>query len=426
MNEGLGNPGEGRHGDDTSGSGTSPEGTHSTHPGSTSDGTSPNPSADGMSAAGGDEPRTPGGHPASGTHPAPDEPLAAEEEAIRRLLRDSVRDLEPSEDSLDHLRRAVPARKTHRRQALVGAVAAALVAVVGVPTLLYGGVVPGIGDDKHPLTASSSQGQTHGPDGGTGEHDGESGDKTGKDGKGEGKDKDGKGKGSAEPSPSGGPGNGSADPSETLTASAPTCGRDQLGEGSAQTGEPDGQGKVYGSFRVTNTSGDACTVEGEGMVGANVQGGSERARVAIMDHTPGDPAPGLGDPAAASDELVLRPGASYLVKFAWVPKDGGSGCSSDSPSPKNSQANNEVSNPDTAGGTGGDDSAGGDSGGGAGGTGTTPGEGSAGTGDPGNGSGEPSVVVSHTPEVGSPAAAGTKLDGACGGTVYRTGVLPAS
>lgn len=406
MNEGLGSPGEGRNGDDAS------NGTPSN--GAPSNGAP----TGGPSAGSGDEPQASG--------PQAPEPLAPEEQDIRRLLQDSVRDLEPSEDTLDHLRRAVPARRTHRRQALVGAVAVALVAVVGIPTLLYGGVVPGVGDDKHPLTASSSHGQTHGPDGDTGARDGEDGDKAGKGGKDDGEGKDGKGESSSDPSPSGGPGNGSADPDETLAASAPTCGRDQLGRGTAQTGSPDGQGKVYGSFRVTNTSGNACTVEGEGMLGANTQGGSDRARVAIMDHTPGDAAPGLGDPAAASDELVLSPGASYLVKFAWVPNDSGPGCSSNSPAPYSGDAGNDTTTSPTAGDPGSDDSGGADTGGGSGGTGTTPGDGNSGTGDPGGGSGDSSVVLSHTPEVGSPAAADTKLDGACGGTVYRTGVLPAS
>lgn len=450
---GSGRPGDGRYGDDASGSsprgdiprgdiprgdtprgdaphgdtphggtpaeGTPPRGSASDGPrsGEPASGGAPGDAAEGPTGGEGDDP--------SPDNPSPDEPLASEEQAIRRLLQDSVRDLQPSEETLDHLRRAVPARRTHRRQALVGITAAALIAVVGIPTLLYGGVVPGVGDDKHPLTASSTHGQTHGPDGGTGAQDGEGADRTGKDGKGDGEDKGGKGEGSTAPSPSGGPGDDTADPSETLTASAPTCGRDQLGKGTAQTGSPDGQGRVYGSFRVTNTSGDACTVEGEGMLGADTQGGTARARVAIMDHTPGDPAPGLGDPAAASDELVLKPGASYLVKFAWVPSDSGSGCSSGTPSPNTNLTSNEPP-PNTGSDSGGDDGGGADSGGGSGGTGTLPGDGNSGSGDPGDGPGESSVVLSHTPEVGSPAVADTKLDGACGGTVYRTGVLPAS
>ncbi|MFF8333138.1 DUF4232 domain-containing protein [Streptomyces cacaoi] len=345
--------------------------------------------------------------------------LNPEEEALRRLLKDSVDDLEPSPDSLDHLRRAVPARRAHRRQAVVGGVAATLVAVVGVPALFYGGVVPGIGDDEHPLTASSSHGETHGPEGDSGDNRGEGHDKD-KGEKGHDKDKGGKGGGDAHPSPSGGPGQDGADPDDTLSASAPSCGREQLSNATAQAGAPDGQGTVYGSFTVTNSSSDACTVDGSGMVNASVQGGPERARVTVVDHTPGDAAPGLGDPAAASDDLVLRPGQAYIVKFAWVPQGG---CNGNAPTPDGSQGDPEVPDPG-AGGDGGDSSNGGGDGGGNGGT--NPGDGGAGggSGEPGGGGEDASVVLTHTPEASGQPVAQTRLQGGCGGgTVYRTGVL---
>ncbi|WP_326688922.1 hypothetical protein OIE63_18365 [Streptomyces sp. NBC_01795] len=339
--------------------------------------------------------------------------LDSAEETLRELLRNSVRDLEPSPDTLNHLQRAVPARRVHRRQALVGAAAAVLVVAVGVPALFLGGVVPGVGDERHPLTASSSQGQSHGPEGGSGADGGKDKDQD-KGGKGEGKDKGGKGDGGADPSPSGGPGNGSADPDDALTASAPSCGRDQLGQASAQAGSPDGQGKVYGSFRVANTSSDACTVEGEGMVGASVQG-TERARVTVADHTTGDPAPGLGNPGIASNEVVLKPGAAYVVKFAYVPNGG---CDNDPPATNSAQNDNGATMP-SAGSDSGGDGGGGDNG--AGGAVGTPGENGSG-GDPPDDS---SVVLTHTPEGGSPAIADTRVEGGCGGTVYRTGIIPA-
>ncbi|UNZ21820.1 hypothetical protein HC362_14590 [Streptomyces sp. 891-h] len=341
--------------------------------------------------------------------------LSSEEEVLRGLLHNSVRGIEPPADSLDrtldHLRRAVPARRAHRRQALVGGVAAALVAVVGVPALFYGGV-PGVGGDDHPLSAASTHGQTRGPDAGSGGNGGkDEGEHNG--GKEKGKDKGGKGGSDARPSPSGGPGD-SVDPNQSLSASAPTCGSEQLGGGSAQSGVPDSNGTVYGSFRVANVSGDACTVQGEGVVGASVEGGGS-GQVVVVDHTPGDPAPGLGDPAAARDELVLRPGQSYVVKFAFVPSGS---CSS--PTPQGGRYEGDTSGSTGAGPDDGSGDAGGSDGSG-GGTGT-PGESDGGSGDPGGG--DPQVVVSHTPEGGAPAA-DTRVPVACGsGTVYRTGVIP--
>ncbi|MEU3190502.1 hypothetical protein ABZ686_07615 [Streptomyces sp. NPDC006992] len=340
--------------------------------------------------------------------------LSSEEETLRDLLQHSVRGIEPPAESfdrtLDHLQRAVPARRAHRRQAMVGGVAAALVALVGVPALVYGGV-PGVGGDDHPVTAGSVHGQTRGPDAGAGGNGGKG--EEGRDGgKDNDKDKKHKGDGGAHPAPTGGPGD-SADPNESLSASAPTCGSNQLGGGSAESGAPDSKGTVYGSFRVANVSGDPCTVQGEGLVGASVQGRAGGGQVLVVDHTAGDPAPGLGDPAAARDEVVLRPGQAYVVKFAWVPSGG---CSS--PTPQGGRNDGETAGPGTGSGDGSADGGGDSSGGSTG----TPGEGDAGGGD--SGGGDAAVVVSHTPEGGAPAA-GTKVSGACGsGTVYRTGVIP--
>jgi hypothetical protein len=346
--------------------------------------------------------------------------LSSEEETLRQLLQNSVRGIEPPPESLDrtleHLHKVVPARRTHRRQAMVGGLAAVLVAAVGVPALFYSGVVPGVGGDKEPVTAASSHGQTRGPDAGASGHSAKGGDKHGGD-----KDKGGrkgdKGGSDAHPSPSGGSGDGKPDPDDTLNASAPTCDSSQLGGGSAQSGAPDSSGTVYGSFRVSNVSSTACTVAGEGAVGASVQGGSaNRGRVSVVDHTSGDPAPGLGDPSVAKDEVVLRPGQAYVVKFAWVP----SGCSS--PSPQGGRQEGDTSGPTAGTDEGAGDGGGGDSTGGN--TGTPGNGGDGGNGDPGGGGGE--VVVSHTPEGGAPVA-GTRVQGECpSGTIYRTGVIPQS
>ncbi|NGO71235.1 hypothetical protein G5C65_23305 [Streptomyces sp. SB3404] len=359
------------------------------------------------------------------------DPVAFEDE-LRQLLKHSVRGIEPSAESLDALQRAVPARRTHRRQVLMGAVAAALVVIVGIPAVLFSGVVSGDREKERPVTAASSHGP-HKDRSGEKPRSGASRDEEKKDRrqKKDHKEKDRSPGSSSDPSaPSGGQGESSgANPHDTLAASAPTCGRNQLGNGTAQSGAPDAQGRVYGSFRVTNTSGDACTVDGEGVVGATTQGVSmARARVQIVDHTSGDPATGLPDPSAESDRLVLGPGHSYVVRFAWIPTSGNP-CVTSPPEPETSQdgatgdgARDEPSA--GAGENGGQDSAGGaDSGGGPGG-----GESSGGDGDGGGdgGTGDaPKVVISHTPDVGTPAVADTVLDGACGGTVYRTGVLPA-
>ncbi|MGY1437076.1 DUF4232 domain-containing protein [Streptomyces reniochalinae] len=346
--------------------------------------------------------------------------LPGDEDALRHLLQASVRGLDPSPESLDrtldHLRHAVPARRAHRRQAMVGGVAAALVAAVGVPALFYGGVVPGGGDDDHPVTAASTHGQTRGPEAGTGSGGGKGGEEHGG-GRERDEDEGEKGGGSAHPSPSG-TGSSGPGPDETLSASAPVCGSDQLGRGSARSGAPDGAGTIYGSFRVSNVSSGACTVEGEGFVGASVQGGA-RGRVTVVDHTSGDAAPGLGDPAVARDEVVLQPGQAYVVKFAFVP---GGGCGGGTPTPQGGRYEGDPSGgPDASPGDGGQANGGGDgSGGGTG----TPGEGDGGGGDPG-GSGS-DVVVSHTPEGGAPIANTRLADTCAGGTLYRTGVIPQS
>ena len=49
-----------------------------------------------------------------------EETLSPDEEALRRLMKAAVQGIEPTPDALHHLRRAVPARRAHRRQVLVG------------------------------------------------------------------------------------------------------------------------------------------------------------------------------------------------------------------------------------------------------------------------------------------------------------------
>ncbi|QPP07384.1 hypothetical protein G4Z16_14445 [Streptomyces bathyalis] len=366
----------------------------------------------GGGGSGGDGEHGPAG---DGGHDGDDSEVEAE---LRRMLHQSVRGIEPAPEALTHLKHAVPARRAHRRRALAGAAAAVVLVGVGFPGLVNAGLIPGIeGGSSINAGEGNSQAQSVGGANGTGNTQGPGSGSGGASGNG---GKSGGGDGSASPSPTQGAGSEGGDPNDTLATSAPSCGRQQLGDGSAATESPDSEGKVYGSFRVVNTSSDACTVEGEGIVGASAHGRADIERIDVLDHTAGDAATALPDPALAASELVLKPGQAYEVKWAWVPKD----CEpSGDPEPKAQEGNGpEGSQGGNNGNPGGNDSGGsnGNSGGDdAGGNSSNSG------GDGGESDEEASVVLSHTPDVGDPAAANTELEGACAGTLYRTGVLAA-
>lgn len=337
-----------------------------------------------------------------------DEPGGEDEEALRRLLHRAVDELEPSPESLDHLRRAVPARRARRRQALVGAAAALVLGCAAVPALVHVATTSDSSNDRPANAASShrtpeASGGPHGEGSGGKDADGPSdtveehkGDK----GKDKEKDKPPKGE-------QAGSGGTAPDPTNTLNATSPTCSRAQLTSGGAGSiGAADAEGRVYGSFRVVNVSDRACTVEGSGSVGASAQGGADASRILVVDHTAGDAAAGLPDPSTQPGTLILKPGQAYEVKFAWIPASGGgsSGCSTTgtpTPDPSTDAAQDGPQ----------DDPSTGDPGG-------TPGG--------GGGGGEPqdaSVLVSHTPEAGDPVSASVSIGGACAGTIYRTGLL---
>ncbi|MBH5335802.1 hypothetical protein IHE55_13760 [Streptomyces pactum] len=345
----------------------------------------------------------PGGDPG-----AADDIEDIDEEALRRLLRGAVDDLEPTPGALDHLHRAVPARRRRRRQALVGAVAAVVLGGAALPTLVHVANEVSTSDDRSANAASSER--TPGVQGGT--HGGGGEDpvtgrptKTGekeKDGK---EDKEEEGKTEKEKhseSPSSDP--GVPNPSSTLNATSPVCTRAQL-EGSGAAGPADANGHVYGSFRVVNTSATACTVDGSGAVSAVAQGSADATRINVVYHTPGDAATQLPDTSTSPTQLILQPGQAYEVKFAWLPAaDGGpSGCgtSGATPTPEPTEDNGTGSAPQEPPSP---DEAGGEAGGG--------------TEQP-----EASVQVIYTPAAGDPAAATTTVPNACAGTVYHTGVL---
>jgi hypothetical protein len=340
----------------------------------------------------------------------------ADELALRRMLHQAVQEIEPRDGTLEHLKRAVPARRARKRQAAVGMAAAALFIGTAVPALVH--VSNAAGSDANPSIAGNSS-QAHG---GTGGDKGPDGHETSA-GTGEGRTPDKGEDGTKEPGKDKGEGagasaSGGADPAVTSPADAPECTADQLGSATASNDGPDAAGVVYGTFRVVNVSGSSCTVGGPGTVSPLAQGAADPAKIAVAEHSAGDSAAGLPDPALFLPQLVLAPGSAFEVKFAWVPSEtcpadpgggtdggsggetGGSGTPSPDPSPTPDAGAAEGA---TGTSTGGD-------------TGTTTQlVTEEGTADGG-------VVVSYTPSAGSPTVSAT-VSNACAGTVYRTGLL---
>ena len=195
------------------------------------------------------------------------EALDGDEQALRRLLQGAVQDLEPTDGALDHLRTAVPARRARKRQALVGVAAAALLMGTAVPAFVHVANSNG-SDSANPVNA----GHGEQAQGGTGS---ETGDGTGMrdpDGPGAGGQGTSQHPGGASPSTGSQPGTGTGDgatggtalPPGTMESNLPACDAAQLGAVSAQLGQPDADGKVYGTFRIANVSGTECAVSGDG------------------------------------------------------------------------------------------------------------------------------------------------------------------
>ncbi|UXX97687.1 hypothetical protein N7U49_23260 [Streptomyces sp. AD2-2] len=323
--------------------------------------------------------------------------------ALRRLLHQAVQEVEPRDGTLDHLRKAVPARRARKRQALVGMAATVLFFGTAIPALVHVSNSTGSNADPSIMgNSSQAQGGTSqgkGPGGGSSTAGGASGRASENPG---GHKDDGAGKA---------PGHGtvSANPSATTGTSALACTATQLGSSNSTVDAPDAAGVVYGTFSVTNTSGTSCTVGGPGTVGTSAIGAADSSKITVVQHSAGDPAAGLPDPSTESSQLVLAPGSAYLVKFAWVPSEtcpttgtstGGTttGGSTASPSPTEDASTSSGST----------------------------------TGDTGtstqlleDGTLDGSVQVIHTPDTGSPTVTAV-VTNACAGTVYRTGVLAGS
>ncbi|MGW8556582.1 hypothetical protein [Streptomyces tubercidicus] len=331
------------------------------------------------------------------------------EDDLRRLLHSRVGDLEPAPDALDRLRRAVPARRQRRRHAVVGAAAALLLGGTSIPAMVHVAHLAGSSEER-PANAAGSARPQGGAEGAHGEGTEQAGPQPpGEDSEQRGEDKPaGKDKARDRNGAGHGVGSGAPVPDETMDVTSPVCGRDQLGKGTSTVGTADSAGRVYGAFRVVNTSGTACSVEGGGSIGLVAQGSTKADRIHVVDHTSGDEATGLPDPATTPDQLVLKPGEAYEVQFAWIPDSGGgtTGCVTPGPSPTPDPSKDPGQSPEAG-------TPPGDGGGEAG--------GDEGPGDGGSASG--SIVLSHTPEAGEPAAADAKVADACAGTVYRTEAL---
>ncbi|CAL9491144.1 hypothetical protein [Streptomyces sp. Tu 3180] len=337
--------------------------------------------------------------------------LDADELALRTMLHQVVREVEPSDGTLDYLRRAVPARRARKRQALVGMAAAALFVGTAVPAAVH--VSNTAGSDANPSAvghASQTQGGTgDGKGPGNGETTaGGASDQVEGTGKGDKKDED---KGGASTGTSEGATEG-ADPSSGTEAGASACTADQLGPAVASSAAPDSTGAVYGSFRVTNVSTGSCTVDGPGGVSATPAGAADPARVTSARHVAGDAAAGLPDPSVEVMTLVLAPGEAYEVKFAWVPSEpcspaggGTDGGGTGGPSPDPSPTEDPTTTSGASTGTG---------------TGTETGMSTQLVMEDGTADG--SVTVTYTAATGSGVGTAT-VSNACAGTVYWTGLL---
>ncbi|MEU9098714.1 hypothetical protein [Streptomyces sp. NPDC048361] len=355
------------------------------------------------------------GTPHPGSAPAPGGTDTAGEQALRRLLHGAVDELTPSEGALEHLRAAVPARRARKRQAVVGSVAAVLLVATAVPAFLHVADTAS-STDEQPAVAGHGQ-QTYGTSGGvSGTPDRVPPDapSTGA-GTRPGGTPDGKGASKTPSTGTTGDTAGAVDGphSGTTQANSPVCAAGELSVKSAKVGKPDASGKVYGAFRVVNASDRQCAIGGVGTFDVHAQGAADPAKITVVQHAAGDPAPGLPDPSQDADHLVLKPAAAYEVRFAWVPSDT---CPKATPSPDPSPSSNPASNagvtaPTTAG-----------SGAGGGGAGQSP-QLAPNSGPP-VATEDGAVAVTHVAEPGAPTAE-AKIPNACAGTIYKTGVLAA-
>ncbi|WP_182666448.1 hypothetical protein, partial [Streptomyces calidiresistens] len=385
------------------------------------------------------------------------EPVEPVEDELRRMLHASVEDLRPSPVALETLRRAVPARR-RRRHRMVASAASVVVLAVGTPAVLHATTASRAADTSptgagYDESAGGSTGAND-PAGGPGIHS--SG------GAGEDAGSDGVPEGPGDPDAGAAEGGGATpeERREALALTSPRCERSHLGAARTEVGTPDGDGHIHGVIRLANISAEACRVRGAGdLVAAPYGAAGVDTPVQVMDRTEGDRATGLPTAESWEQDLVLLPGESYEVRFAWVPRrgttdggcpvpgrpspdpgeseppagGGGSGeVGEETPGGTDPEGGEETEAPTDGGtttaGTGaGTDAEGSPSAGSTGSPGSTGGSGgdsgSAGEGGGTDGGGEAGTTLRYTPAVGDPQAARIDLPGVCTGTVYRTGVL---
>ncbi|MFE9682723.1 hypothetical protein [Streptomyces sp. NPDC006285] len=341
----------------------------------------------------------PGGERGAGGEGGPDL-FGSDELALRRLLQQAVVEIEPADGALDHLRRAVPARRARKRQAVVGMAAAALFIGTAVPALVH--VSNSTGSDADPsLTGNASAthgGANEGKEASAGSGSGKAKDSSKESDKGDKKDKTDKGKGSEGSTAGAAP--------TVSSAGAPPCAPTQLTAGGGGVSAPDAIGAVYGTFTITNVSAASCTVVGGGSVSPTALGAADQSKINTALHGAGDAASALPDPSTYLSSAVLQPGGAYNVQFAWVPSEtcptsGGTGGGGE-PSPDPTPSENP-----------------------SGGTGGTVSEGTGGVDAQlmkSDGAVEGSVSVAYVAEGGAPSISAV-VPNACAGTVYRTGVL---
>ncbi|PYC85053.1 hypothetical protein C7C46_07070 [Streptomyces tateyamensis] len=253
--------------------------------------------------------------------PTPAEPAPSwgEEQAVRALLHRAVTGVQPAADALARIQRAVPARRAHRRRVRVGALAAALVSAVAVPTLSSMGAfqlsdgststgpVPALSSTS-PGTGSavppSSESVAPVPAPGQGQP---------------GSTSYGGGSASSSSAPPSANPTGSAPPSAAGSPTGvPDCGRGDLADGGTTALAPDQTGRVSGTIDVLNSSGHPCVLVQPGSVYAADSSGSP---IQVVAHVVNDPAGSLLPNPAAIPALprVMPAGSRYQLPWAWVP-----------------------------------------------------------------------------------------------------------
>jgi len=362
--------------------------------------------------------RTPtGAGAASGTGTA--EPVLSPGEAeLRELLQRSVSGLQPASGSLETLRRAVPLRRARRRRCggVVGALVLGVLGGLALHSLASAGGLnqgPQSGPSYQNAATASAAGRagagptsnavppyppsatgvggTLPPLTGAGAPSGAA---------------SGSRSGSTAPGPSGFPASGSGTGGDG--SSAAECTRAQLGGGAATVGAADADGTTYGSFQVANVSQTTCEVSLPGTVTVLAASGTSATRIAVVQHSASDPATQLPAPLATPSPVLLGPGQSYAVDFAWVPATGAGApsCADDGPSSPTATVTattaDDGSDPTDAATAAVSDSQ------------DVPPT----TSPPPTGA--PSVTLAQTPGVGGPPAVSAVLPDACAGTVYDT------